>query len=80
MHNIIPYFFYMNVKTIMHNKNVFWNTLNETLTFLVHDVHIETCPFHFKLSNLPFQTISSHYEILLKKNVNGIMCWESCNI
>jgi hypothetical protein len=73
MDNTLPYLFYTNVKTTVHNKNVFWNTLGETLTFLTHDLHTETCPFHFKLSNLPFQTTSSHYKILVKKNVNGIM-------
>ncbi len=36
----------------MHNKNVFQIRLGETFTFLACDV--ETCPFHFKLSNLPF--------------------------
>jgi hypothetical protein len=56
MDNILPYLCYTNVKTTMHNKNVFQNTLCETFTFLVHDVHIETCPSHFKFSNLPSQT------------------------
>ncbi len=53
----------------MHNKNVFWNTLGETFTFVAHDVHIETCPSHFKLSNVPFQTIHLHYKILVKKKM-----------
>jgi hypothetical protein len=61
---ILPYLFYTNVKTTMHNKNVFQNTLGETFTFLAHDVHTETCPSHFKLSNLPYQMISLCYEIL----------------
>jgi hypothetical protein len=39
MDNILPYLFYTNVKTIMHNKNVFQNTLGETFTFLTCDVH-----------------------------------------
>jgi hypothetical protein len=65
MDNTLPYLFYMNVKTTMHNKNVFQNTLGETFTFLAHDVHTKTCPSHFKLSNLPSQTTSSHYEILI---------------
>ncbi len=76
MDNILPYLFYTNVKTTMHNKNVFQNTFGETLRFLACDVHTETCPSHFKLSNLPYQTIGLCYEILILKNVNGIMCKE----
>jgi hypothetical protein len=41
---------------------------------LALDVHIETCPFHFKLSNLPFQTIDLHYEILVKKKMLVDLC------
>jgi hypothetical protein len=74
MDNTLPYLFYTNVKTTMHNKNVFQNTLCETFTFLPHDGHTETCPSHFKLSNLPFQTTGLHYKILVKK----IMLMELC--
>jgi hypothetical protein len=38
MDNILPYLFNTNVKTTMHNKNVFQNTLCETFTFLTRDV------------------------------------------
>jgi hypothetical protein len=65
MDNILPYLFYTNVKTTMHNKNVFQNTLGETFTFLTHDVHTKTWPSHFKLSNLPYQTIGLCYQILI---------------
>ncbi len=74
MDNILPYLFFTNVKTTMDNKNVFWNTLGETFTFVAHDVRIETCPFHFKLSNLPFQMASLHYEILVKKKMLMKLC------
>jgi hypothetical protein len=42
MDNILPYLFYTNVKTTIHNKNVFQNTLSETFTFLACDVHTKT--------------------------------------
>jgi len=74
MDNILPYLFYTNVKNIMHNKNVFRNTLGETFTFLARDVHIETYPSHFKLSNLPFQIIGLHYETLVKKTMLLGLC------
>jgi hypothetical protein len=64
MDNTLPYSFYTNVKTTMDNKNVFWNTLGETFTFLACDVYIETRR-HFILSNLMSQTIGLHYEILI---------------
>jgi len=32
----------------MHNKKINQNTLSQTFSFLEHDVHIKTCPFHFK--------------------------------
>jgi hypothetical protein len=54
----------------MHNKNVFQNTLSETFMFLTCDVHIETCPSHFKLSNLPSQMDGLHYEILVNKKMS----------
>jgi hypothetical protein len=53
----------------MHIKNVFQNTLGETFTFLTHDVHTETCPSHFKLSNLPFQMAGLRYKILVTKKI-----------
>jgi hypothetical protein len=37
-------------------------------------VHIETCPFHFKISNLPSQMISLHYKILVKKKMLAELC------
>jgi hypothetical protein len=54
MDNTLPYLLYTNIKTTMHNKNVFLNKLNQTFTFLTCDVHVETCHSHFKWSNLPF--------------------------
>ncbi len=74
MDNTLLYLFYTNVKITMHNKNVFRNTLCETFTFLACDVHIETCPSHFKLSNLPSQTTGLHYEILVKKQLLVELC------
>jgi hypothetical protein len=68
--NTLPYLFYTNIKTTMHNKNVFWNKLGQTFTFLTCVVHVETYHFHFELSNLSFQ----HYKNLLKKK----MLVESC--
>jgi hypothetical protein len=80
MGNTLPYLFYTNVKTIIHNKNVFRNILGETFTFLTRDVHIEICHFHFKLSHLPSQTTGLHNKFLVKKNVNEIMWRELLNI
>ncbi len=74
MDNTLLYLFYTNVKITMHSKNVFQNTLCETFAFLACDVHTETCPFHFKLSNLPSQTTGLHYEILVKKKLLMELC------
>ncbi len=74
MNNTLPYLCYINVKTIMHNKNVFWNIFSQTFTFLTCDVHIETCPSHFKLSNLRFQNIDLRCEILVKKKMLVELC------
>jgi hypothetical protein len=60
MDNTLPHLFYTNIKTTMHNKNVFQNKLSETFTFLACDVHTTTCPFHFKSSNLPSQMDGLH--------------------
>jgi hypothetical protein len=49
--NTLPYLFYTNVKTTMHNKKTFQNTFSVTFTFLAHDVHAETCLSHFEFSN-----------------------------
>ncbi len=73
MDNILSYLFYTNVQT-MHDKNVFWNILGETFTFLACDVLVETCPFHCKLSNLPSITIGLHYKILVKKKMLVELC------
>jgi len=70
MDNTLPYLFYINIKTTMHNKNVFWNTLGQTFTFLACVVHVEMCLSHFKLSNLSSQIASLHYKIIIKKK-----CW-----
>jgi hypothetical protein len=48
MDNTLPHLFYTNVKTTMHNKNAFQNTLRDTFTFLARDVHTKTCPSHYK--------------------------------
>ncbi len=74
MNNTLPYLFFTNVNTTMHNKNVFWNTLGETFTFVACDGHIETWPFHFKLSNLPSQTAGLHYKILIEKKMLVELC------
>jgi hypothetical protein len=55
-------------------KYIFQNTIGETFTFLTCDVHIETCLSHLKLSNLPFQTVGLHYEILAKKKMLVELC------
>jgi hypothetical protein len=65
MDNTLPYLFYTNVKITMHDKNVFWNALGQTFTFLACHVHVETCLSHFKLSNLSYQITSLHYKILV---------------
>jgi len=74
INNTLSYLFHTNVKITMHIKNVFQNTLGETFTFLTHDVHIETCPSHFKLSNLPFQMVGLCYEILVTKKILVELC------
>ncbi len=72
MDNTLPHLFYINAKTTMHNKNIFQNTLGETFTFLACDVHTETCPS--QLSNLPFQMVGLHYEILVNKKMLVELC------
>ncbi len=72
--HILSYLFHTNVKKTIHYKNVFRNTLGETFTFLTHDVHTETCLCHFKLSNLPFQMVILHYEILFKNKMLVELC------
>ncbi len=75
MDNTLSHLFYTNVKTIMHNKNVFQNTLCETFTYIACDVHTKTCQVsHFKLPNLPFQIISLHYKILVKNKMSLELC------
>jgi hypothetical protein len=76
MDNTSPHLFYTNVKIIMHNKNIFQNTLGKTFTFLAHDVHTKTCPFHFKSSNLSFKWLVYIMKFWLRKNASGIMCKE----
>jgi hypothetical protein len=67
MNNTLSHLFYTNLKTNVHNKIVYDKTPNKTFKFLVKDIHFETCPFHFKLSMLPFHTSDLHHELLLKK-------------
>lgn len=65
------------LETIMHNKNVFKKTLSQTFTFLVGNVHLQTCPCHFKLQKF---TISNNLFALRsfrqENNVIGIACRE----
>ncbi len=56
MDNTLPYLSYTHV-----------NTFGETFTFFACDVHTKTWPFEFKLSNLPSQMASLHYEFFVKK-------------
>ncbi len=48
--------------------------MGETFTFLAHNVHVETCPSHFKLSNLPSQTTNLHYNFFVKKKMLVKLC------
>ncbi len=48
--------------------------MGETFTFLTHDVHVETCLFHFKLSNLLSQTIGFRNEVFVKKKMLVELC------
>jgi len=64
-------------KQLCIKKKVFQKTLTQTFTFLVGNVHSQTCPCHFKLikftiSNNLFALQSCHQE----KNVIGIVCKE----
>ncbi len=61
MDNILPSLSYANVKTTMHNKNVFRNTLGETFTFLTCDVHTETCPWSCEWCLWDFQIFYINY-------------------
>jgi hypothetical protein len=61
---ILPHLFYTNAKIIMHIKYVFENNFGNTFTFVTQDA-FDTCPFHFKLSTIPNQTM---------KHVSRIMC------
>ncbi len=74
MDNTLPHLFFINAKKTMHDKNIFQNTWGGTFTFLACDVHTETCLFHSKLSNLPFQTLGLHYKILVKKKMLVELC------
>jgi hypothetical protein len=78
--NTLPYLFHTNVKTITHNNNIFCTTPSQTFKFLTWDIHSNTCPFHFKLSNIPSQTNSLHHELLFLKNVSRIMCMKLWHI
>jgi hypothetical protein len=67
MNNTSLYLFYTNDKITTHNNNVFHTKLGQKLKLLTQDIHSNTCPSHFKLSTIPSQTTSLHYELLLKK-------------
>jgi len=61
----------------MHNENVFQKPLTHAFTFLVGNVHSQTCTCHFKLikftiPNNLFGLQSFHQE----KNVIGVVCKE----
>jgi len=65
--NTLPiqtYLFYTNLKTTTRNKIVYENTPSDTFKIQTKDFHFETCPFHFKLSNLPSHT-NGHHKLLL---------------
>ncbi len=65
----LPYLFFgmffYYAKTIEHNKKTFQNTLCEKFKFVAQDIHLDTCPIHFQLSNLLNQTIGLHHELFL---------------
>jgi hypothetical protein len=44
--------FYTNAKTMVHYKKILKNTNDKTFWFLMRGIHSNTCPSHFKLSNL----------------------------
>jgi len=49
----LPHLFYMNAKTIEHNKIILQNTLGQTFTFHAKDIHSKTYPPDFKLQMVP---------------------------
>jgi hypothetical protein len=53
----------------MHTIKKFNITSNQTFKFLTQDILSDTCPTHFKLSQLPNETCGLHIELLLKKNI-----------
>jgi hypothetical protein len=47
--NTLSHLFYIDAKTIEHNKIILQNTLGQTLTFHAKDIHFETCPPYLKI-------------------------------
>jgi len=78
INNTLSYLVHTNVKTT-HNKHIFQKTHGKTFTFLTQDIHLYTCPFHFRVENVPKQTTSLHNEPLFKRHISRIKCKELCN-
>jgi hypothetical protein len=51
LENTMLCLFYTNTKTMVQYKKIFKNTNDKTFWFLMQDIHSNTCPSHFKLSN-----------------------------
>jgi hypothetical protein len=43
----LPHLFYINVKIITHNENIYENTPSDTFRLLAKEIHCNTCP-HFQ--------------------------------
>jgi len=63
---IIPNLFYTNKLVQKHNENVFTNTLGLKFIFKVMDIHHQSCPPFYKLSNDPSKTMGLHFTIQIK--------------
>jgi hypothetical protein len=57
------------IKKIVYNK-----TPSKTFKFLTRYIHFETCPFHFKLSMLPFHLSGLRHKLMFKKYMLVELC------
>jgi hypothetical protein len=70
----LPYLYYTNAKTTEYNKKTFQNTVGETFKFIAQDIHLDICPVHFQLLNLPNRTFGVHHELFFKRHMLVELC------
>jgi hypothetical protein len=74
MYNTLSHLFYTNFRTNSHIKIVYSKTPSKIFKFLTKYIHFETCPFHFKLSMLPFHINGLHHKLMFKKYMLMELC------